>query len=337
MPGVVDRAREPGGLRALITGGGGFIGAHLGRRLADEGWELDLVDNLSRGVRDSDLEQLLARPGVRLFEADLLDATALEGLTADYDVIFHLAAIVGVSNVLNAPYRVLDENVVLCANLLRFASAGKPAPRFMFASTSEVYAGTLERFGLEIPTPESAPLTLPDLALPRSSYLLSKIYGEALCHQSGVPFTVIRPHNVYGPRMGMSHVIPELLARAATTVEGELEVFSMAHRRTFCFVDDAVAIVAAAALAPECAGEVINVGTQEPEVSIEELAHVVLDTVGRDLKLRAGPTHPGSPERRAPDTAKADRLTGQVSRVGLREGLARTYEWYAASGQLDAT
>ena len=85
---------------------------------------------------------------------------------------------------------------------------------FVFASTSEVYAGSLEHFGLPIPTPETAPLGLPDLGRPRTTYMLSKIYGEALCRHAGLPFTILRPHNLYGPRMGMAHVIPELHARA---------------------------------------------------------------------------------------------------------------------------
>jgi UDP-glucose 4-epimerase len=322
-------------VRALITGGGGFIGAHLARLMSDQEWEVDLVDNLSRGVRDADLEELVSRPGVSLLEADLLDPTAVDGLGGPYDAIVHLAAIVGVANVLDAPYRVLEENVALCANLLRCAAAQPEPPRFLFASTSEVYAGTLQAFGLEIPTPETAPLTVPDPGSPRTSYMLSKIYGEALCQHAGVPFTIIRPHNVYGPRMGMSHVIPELLERARATPDGgELEVFSMHHRRTFCFVDDAVAIIAAAIASPECAGQVLNVGTQEPEVTIEELASVVVEVTGRKLALTPGPTHPGSPERRAPDTSKADRLTGHATRVDLATGVRRTFEWYDAAGQL---
>lgn len=324
-------------MKALITGGGGFIGAHLARRLVDEDWQVQLVDNLSRGVRDADLEELVARPGVELLEADLRDPAAVDALGGPYDAVVHLAAIVGVANVLDAPYRVLDENVAMTANLLALAAAQPEPPRFLFASTSEVYAGTLAAFGLEIPTPETAPLTVPDPGSPRTSYMLSKIYGEALCHHAGVPFTVIRPHNVYGPRMGMSHVIPELLKRARATPEGgELEVFSMAHRRTFCFVDDAVAVIAGALASPECAGEVLNVGTQEPEVTIEELARVVVATTGRDLRLTPGPTHPGSPERRAPDTSKADRLTGHADRIDLATGVQRTFEWYEAAGQLPA-
>lgn len=317
-------------MKSLIAGGSGFIGSHLARRLLEEGHEVHLADNLSRGVLDDDLRELASHPSARLIEVDLLErAAALAQLDRDYDLIFNLAAIVGVQNVLGAPYRVLHDNVALNFALLDLATQQRALGRFVFASTSEVYAGTLERFGLEIPTPEGAPIALPDLDEPRTSYMLSKVYGEALCRHAGVPFTVIRPHNVYGPRMGLSHVIPELLLRAHRAPgDGRLEVFSPTHRRTFCYIDDAVIIIHRAAEAAEGAGETLNVGTESPELTIEELAHIVLRTVGKQLELVPGPVHPGSPERRAPDTSKADRLTGHTTRLSVEEGVGRTYDWY---------
>lgn len=318
-------------MKALIAGGSGFIGSHLARHWVGEGHTVDLVDNFSRGARDADLQALLEEPSVRVLERDLLEPDSLSGEGRDYDVVVNLAAIVGVANVLGAPYRVLNDNTVLALNLLRFAAEQSRLSRFVFASTSEVYAGTLSAFGVEIPTPEATPLTVPELSDPRSSYMLSKVYGEALCHQAGLPFTIVRPHNFYGPRMGMSHVIPELLKRAHEASEGdELVVFSPEHRRTFCFIEDAVKMVSAAVEAPECAGETLNVGTQEPEVRIAALAEVVLEAVGKDLKLVGGPVHPGSPERRAPDMSKAARLVGRLPGTSLEEGVRRTYDWYRA-------
>jgi UDP-glucose 4-epimerase len=315
--------------RALIAGGAGFIGTHLARHLADAGYEVDLVDDLSRGQVDEDLRELMDRPGVRLLERDLLDASSLEGEARDYELIFNLAAIVGVRTVSERPYAVLRDNVELATNMLRFAARQESLARFVFASTSEVYAGTLEAFDLPVPTPESVPLTVPDLRRPRTTYLLSKMYGEALCRHSGVPFTIVRPHNVYGPRMGLAHVIPELLQRAESAPEGgRLEVYSVEHRRTFCYVADAVEMLRLAAEAPECAGEELNLGRQAPEVRIREVAELVVKAVGKELEIVPGPVTPGSPERRAPDTAKLTRLTGYEAQVGLEDGIARTYEWY---------
>lgn len=315
--------------RILITGGGGFIGANVARRLLADGHAVDIADNFSRGVRDDELAALAARPDVRVFDRDLSQADAWNDLPGDYEAVYHLAAIVGVANVLGAPYRVLDLNVAMTAHALGLAARQTALERFVFASTSEVYAGTLQTYGLTFPTPESTPLSVPDLAHPRTSYMLSKIYGEALCHQAGVPFTIVRPHNVYGPRMGMSHVIPELMQRAWTTPEGGvLSVSSVDHRRTFCFIDDAVEMIVRAARAPEGRGATLNIGTMAPEVAMGDLALQVAEVVGRRLTVEPLPPTPGSPVRRAPDTARIAAVTGYAAAVSLREGLTRTFAWY---------
>ena len=316
-------------MKALITGGGGFIGGHLAERLAGRGGEVDLLDNFSRGVRDSVLERLVGRPNVRLVERDLLEPGALSDLDRDYDLIFHLAAIVGVANVLEAPLRVLRQNLELLLPVLDFAAEQTQLQRLLFASTSEVYAGTLELGSLPIPTPEEAPLTIPEVRRPRTSYMLSKLYGEALCLQSGLPVTVIRPHNVYGPRMGLAHVIPELLQRAHAASDGErLEVYSVDHQRTFCHVSDALEIVVRACEEPRCAGETLNVGSERPEVRIGDVAELVVQTVGRQLEIAPLEPTPGSPTRRCPDMSKTTALTGYEAQVQLADGVSQTYDWY---------
>ena len=318
-------------MKALVTGGAGFIGLFLARRLVDSGGRVDMVESFARGVRDADLEALLARPGVRLIERDLARDDGLDGLDSDYDQIWHLAAIVGVRHVLSAPWDVLTRNVRMLEIALRFARARSSLRRFLFTSTSEVYAGTLERGRLPLPTPESAPLICPDLTHARTSYPLSKIYGEAMCAASGVPTTAFRPHNVYGPRMGMSHVIPELMDRARKIEDGgSIEVFSVDHRRTFCYVDDAVELMVRAADAEAARGAVLNVGQQAPEITIGELAATVIAAVGKRLQIKPGPVTAGSPSRRAPDTTRIRDATGFTPRIDLDEGVRRTWAWYEA-------
>lgn len=315
--------------RALITGGAGFIGLHLARALADAGWSVDLVDDFSRGARDADLEAVASRPGVRALGANLCEADGWAGLATDYDHVYHMAAIVGVANVLNNAFAVLDRNVAMTVLALGHAARQANLSRFVFASTSEVYAGTLQHHGLPFPTPETVPLTIPDVAHPRTSYMLSKIYGESLCLQSGLPVSIVRPHNVYGPRMGMSHVVPELMKKVWLAAPGsELEVFSVDHRRTFCYVDDAVRLILGVAAADDGRGATVNIGTQAPEVTMGELAAEVMRAVGKELPVKAMPVHPGSPPRRCPDTTLVDGITGHRARVDLPEGLARTFAWY---------
>lgn len=315
--------------KVLITGGAGFIGFHLAKGLLAAGNRVDLLDNFGRAVRDADLNELQNRTEVRVLEKDLLNLHSSSTLDRDYDAIYHFAAIIGVVHVLNRPYEVLTHNAVLLSNAIELARRQQNLERFIFASTSEVYAGTLASFGMKIPTPEETPLTVSDVSQPRTSYMLSKIHGEAMCHHSNLPFTIVRPHNVYGPRMGMSHVVPELLKRAHESADGGvLQVYSPKHQRTFCYVDDAVNLLSSLLSSEVARGATLNLGSLEPEVSIATVAQTVVDVVGRRLAIEEMPDTPGSPKRRAPDMQRAQKVTGFRSTIGLREGIQRTYQWY---------
>jgi UDP-glucose 4-epimerase len=315
--------------RVLITGGAGFVGLHLAQELAARGANVDVLDSFARGVEDETVTRLVQSGDIRLIRCDLLDPAALDDLSPVYDTIFHLAAIVGVAHVRERPASVLRDNVEIHGRVLAFAARHDPRPRLVFASTSEVYAGTLEHYELPLPTPETTPLALTSLAEPRTTYLLSKLYGEAMCHHAEVPFSIVRPHNVYGPRMGLSHVVPELLKRAHDAPDGgQLEVYSADHTRTFCYVGDAVEMLIRVAADPRCAGETLNLGRQRPEVSIREVAGAVLDVVGKRLEIVPLPPTPGSPERRCPDMTRMRKLTGFEARIELTTGIERTYAWY---------
>lgn len=315
--------------KALVTGGAGFIGYHLARQLAERGCTVDLLDNHARGARDTALQELVDLPNVQMIEADLTDPDLASRMDTDYSLIFHMAAIIGVAQVRSRPYQVLTANVAMLQTALELARRQTDLERFVFASTSEIYAGTLQAFGIPVPTPETTPLTAGELTEPRTSYMLSKLYGEAMCRFSGVPFTIVRFHNVYGPRMGLSHVVPQLLEKAHQLPPGSaLGVASAEHRRSFCYVDDAVDYLIRMTSLPTCAGEVFNVGTEEPELPIGDLARVILDTVGRSNPIEPLPDTPGSPHRRAPDMSKAIAATGYRSRIDLPTGVRRTYAWY---------
>lgn len=315
--------------KVLITGGLGFIGYHLATRLLAEGCRIDAVDSCERGARDAAVDALIDTGRYTFRRGDLVQEGALDGFDDDYELVFHLAAIVGVRNVVKQPYRVLRDNVVVLARMIDWSRRQKRLRRFVFPSTSEVYAGTLESYGMQIPTPEETPLVSGPPARPRASYMLSKIYGEAMCLHSDLPVTILRPHNVYGPRMGMAHVVPELLDRAHRAVDGEaLLVFSPEHSRTLCYVDDAVALIVGLASSPRGLGGTFNVGAPHEETSIVQLAEIVIRTVGKRLAIERGPTTEGSPARRRPDVSRALAATGYATFVPLAEGVRRTYEWY---------
>ncbi len=315
--------------RALITGGTGFIGLHLAKALAGRDVRVDLLDLAPPDPTDTDLSTLIAGGTVTHIVGDLRDRATWNHLGRDYDLIVHLAAMLGVSAVASAPYRVLSENVETTAAAIELARGQPQLRRFVFASTSEVYGGTQEQLDLPIPTPEAAILALPDLDRPRTSYMLSKIYGEALTRHSGLPYTIIRPHNVYGPRMGMRHVVPEMLKRARGLSEGQpFAVYSADHTRTFCYVDDAVEMILRAAEAPAGDGAAINIGAAAPEITMAALGRMVLQIVGRSAPIDPQPATPGSPARRCPDMARCVEISGFRAETPLEDGIRRTYDWY---------
>lgn len=316
-------------MKALITGGAGFIGYHLTKELLENGYEIVIADNFSRGVEDRFLKELEETGKIRLISADLMEKENVLSLGDDYDYIWHLAAIIGVQNVLRQPYNVLTKNVELTSNLIELGHMQKHLKRFIFASTSEIYAGTLQFYGMQIPTPEDTPLTITPLEHPRTSYMLSKIYGEALVIASGLPYSIQRPHNYYGPRMGMSHVIPELLKKAYYAEDGtSLDVYSVDHRRTFCYVSEAVKMMRLLAESPEAENQAFNVGNQFPEVTIREVAETVIKVVGKKLTVNPLPATPGSPERRCPSMEKAAAAIGFSGSIMLEEGIQKTFDWY---------
>jgi UDP-glucose 4-epimerase/UDP-glucuronate decarboxylase len=323
----------PEGRRILITGGAGFIGWHLANDLASEPeTEIVLADDFSRGRKDADLAATLAKSNVALISADLADPNELGKLGRGFDEVYHLAGKLGVANTLAEPYAVLRGNALATLNVLDWFLAGGGA-RFLYASTSEVYAWTQAFHPLPIPTPEGVPLALTDLHHPRASYAGAKIFGELAaiqaCSKVKKPCAVVRYHNVYGPRMGYAHVIPELYRRARDG-ENPLLVRSAAHVRAFCYVSDAVCGTIAA-LRQCAAAEIFNIGNDAEPVTIAELARRLLAAARIDAKIVALPAHPSDPiAERCPDIAKARARLGFSPAVDLDQGLRLSLDWYAA-------
>jgi UDP-glucose 4-epimerase len=315
--------------KVLVTGGLGFIGLHLAKRLSESGYSVTLVDNLSRGIIDLETKKLLSESTVNFVEIDLLNKAEVFELGREFNYIFHLAAIIGVVHVLKRPYDVLAQNTAMLGAVLELGQRQTALRRFLFASTSEVYAGTLKEFGLIIPTPEKTALTVSGLDKPRTTYMLSKIMGEALCHHAQIPITIFRPHNIYGPRMGMAHVIPEQLKKAWLAKEDTLiPVYSPAHSRSFCYIDDAVEILQRMMLCVQAEGETLNLGASGPEITMSEIAKLCHKVAGKRVGIELMAETPGSPERRAPDMTKTASLLDLDPKVGLAEGITRTWEWY---------
>jgi len=314
--------------KVLITGGAGFIGYHLANNLLKSNYQIDLIDNFSRGVNDLELVNLSNNKNINLIDSDLSKPNIINKLSKNYAYIYHFAAVIGVQHVLKSPNEVLEKNYTLLQNALTIGHQQKRLDRFVFASTSEVYAGTLYYHGLEFPTPESTPLTISNLGEARTSYMLSKIYGEALCKHSGLQITIVRPHNFYGPRMGLSHVIPEMMKKVELLSSDYIDVYSIHHRRTFCYIEDAVKAIQKLAESNNTIGREYNVGNDDEEVTIEQLVKLIMNLIGKNFKIRSMPDTPGSPERRCPNISKLRKEIGYKKEYDLNKGLEKTFNWY---------
>jgi nucleoside-diphosphate-sugar epimerase len=319
----------------LITGGAGFIGHHLARYHAELGDRVHLMDNLfkSEGRRDPDLDALLQRPNVQMHLVDLTRPIAGVDVDDPIDIVYHLAAINGTRLFYEIPYEVARVNLLSTINLLDWLR-GRTVGRILYTSTSEVYAGAEAVGLLAIPTPESVPVVFEQPTPTRFSYGTSKFMGEFLCSQFGrtndVAATVIRYHNIYGPRMGQKHVIPEFILRAHRR-ENPFALFGGEETRAFCHIDDAVAATHRVATTPACVQQIVHVGNMKEEITIRQLAGLVLSLMHVDVALEERGRRTGSVSRRCPDTTRLHELTGFEACVSLRDGLAGTITWYLAN------
>lgn len=317
--------------KILITGGAGFIGYHLAERLSQGRSRIDLVDNLSKGGFDRDLTRLVKKPNVRFIKADLTDPGSYKLLRKSYDYIYHMAAIVGVRKVIERPDRVLYINIVSILNLLEWIrKSQRNLKRLLFASTSEAYAGTMRYCDAPVPTGEDIILSLEDIRMPRTTYALSKIVGESACFsylKGKALFTIVRYHNVYGPRMGYSHVVPELMVKAKRN-KRYLEVFSVGHTRAFCYISDAVIATIGLAESKLSSNQIFNVGNSDEEITIKGLAQRISKFVNPSLKIKPLGNQEGSPARRCPDIGKLKRAIRFKPEISLDEGIRLTWQWY---------
>ncbi len=313
----------------VVTGGGGFIGAYLVKRLVRDGWDVAVVDTLVRG--DASRFASVADQ-VDLFTVDVRDASALTGAFSGADVVMHLAAINGTENFYKHPELVLDVGL---RGALAVVDACRSAdvPDLVVASTAEVY-----QTPSVVPTPESIPLMLPDSLNPRYSYGGSKIATELIAFNYGQDHfrkvQVFRPHNVYGPDMGWKHVIPQFVLRAADAIEqaGDGQVdFPIqgdgTETRAFCHVDD---VVDGIVTMYDNGGhrEIYHIGNDH-EISILDLVARIGAIVGRELVPRPSSAPSGATPRRCPDISKM-RALGYQPKVSLDDGLRRTADWYLA-------
>ena len=335
--------RGTGRPSVLVTGGCGFIGSHLAEALIDRGHRVAVIDDLSTGSLDN-VEHLAGKPAFSHTIGTIVDGPLLERLAADCDVIFHLAAAVGVELIIRDPVHVIETNILGTAAVLK--AAARHGAAVFLASSSEIYGK-----GENTPFEEDSDRLLGPTSRWRWSYATSKAVDEylglAYHRQLGLPVTVFRPFNTVGPRQtghyGM--VVPRFVQQALGGEE--LTVYGDGSQtRTFCDVRD---VVDALIGLMECAGapgRVFNIGSPE-EISVLDLARTVLRlvdeaTVGTpsdpDSRLRLVPYDQAyeagfeDMSRRAPALGRIREAIGWEPRITLETTLRDIIEYHRGRG-----
>jgi UDP-glucose 4-epimerase len=313
--------------RVLVTGGAGTIGAAVVRRLLrDADWDVRVSDQREppQWMRES----------CEIQTGDLRSLTVAQEAVAGCSHVIHLAAIVGgIGNFHKLPYTLTEVNAALYNGVVGAATTAG-VERFVYVSSSMVF----ER-ATQYPTPEEHVWECP---VPRSAYGFSKLAGEywvrAAHDEHGLPYTICRPFNAYGPgempedEPGIAHMVPDVIRKclALPDDDADLPIFGDGtHTRTLTHIDDIADGIAAAMASPAGLNEDFNVSAGD-ERTVADIARVIWAACGRDpaaFSLAHEPTFPVDVQRRWPDVSKAQRLLGWEAGIGLEQGIAGTVEW----------
>jgi UDP-glucose 4-epimerase len=320
----------------LITGGAGFIGSHLAERLIERGDHVTVIDDLSTG-RGANLAGLHDNASFAFVEGSVLDARLVEQLVGDADLVFHLAAAVGVDWVLRHPLRSLETNIQGTEHVLRASAAANGGRRVVIASTSEVY-GKNHKDALS----EDDDRVLGSARLSRWFYASAKAIDEAFAlaywHERRLPVAVVRLFNTVGPRQtGRYGMVVPRFVRWAVRNEPLLVYGDGQQTRCFTNVHDAVQALIALMETPSAAGEIFNIG-QPNEIRIIDLARRIIELTSSSSEIKLVPYDAEEAygeraagfedmRRRVPDASKLYAYTGFRPTIGLDQTLREIIEF----------
>jgi dTDP-glucose 4,6-dehydratase len=315
-------------MRVFVTGADGFIGSHLVERLLSDGHEVKALTYYnsfgSRGWLDTLPAQTISQ--VECIAGDVRDPHFMRHSMKGCEVVLHLAALIAIPFSYHAPDAYVDTNIKGTLNVLQ-AARDLGMNRVIHTSTSEVY-GTAQY----VPIPETHPL------VGQSPYSASKIAADQMAiafHRSfGLPVTIIRPFNTFGPRQSARAFIPTIITQVASG-KAEVKVGSLAPTRDFNFVKDTARGFSCALKASGIAGETINLASRF-EISMRDTAQLIAELMGRDLALKE------EAERVRPGKSEVERLFGENEKAirllswrpeyggleGFKRGLQETIDWF---------
>ncbi len=285
------------------------------------------MDNLSRGKYDIYLKKLLRRKNVQFIKKNLTKEIKIN--ISNISHIFHLAGSVGVKNINKNPYQSFLNNFLSLKNIVDFNKNLKKKAKIILFSTSEVYSNLIKKKLIKFPIEEINDIIIENTIIGRDAYFLSKIFNEKFVQLSNLNYLILRPHNVYGPRMGYSHVIPELAKRMLNKKNNqEIEIFSPNHKRAFCYIDDAIHQIIELSMNKNNNKKIYNIGNMNEEIKMIDVAKKIKLLIGKSLKLKKGKVTEGSPIRRIPNMSKTLKKIRKKNFVSFDEGLQRTLNWY---------
>ncbi len=317
--------------KVLVTGGSGTIGSAVVRRLlADPAYDVR--------VSDQRPAPQWMREGCEVHTGDLRLASEADAATAGCSHVVHLAAIVGgIANFHRLPHTLTEVNNALYNAVIR-AALDHQVERFVYVSSSMVF----ERAEL-FPTPEDY---LPRCPVPASAYGFSKLTGEVYCRaahdEHGLPYTICRPFNAYGPgeapdpEPGIAHAVPDLIEKVLSGQQ-PLQIFGSGEQtRTLTHVDDIADGIIAAMSSPAGLNEDFNISASR-ELTVAEIARIIWEACGRDpgqFALEHLPTFTVDVQRRWPSVEKARELLGWESQITVEDGIAATVRWLRGRGRV---
>ncbi len=307
-------------MKILITGADGFIGSHLTEMLVTQGHEIIALSQYNSFNNWGWLEDVNCKSKIKVLAGDIRDPHYCKYITKDVDIIFHLAALIAIPYSYVAPDSYVDTNIKGTLNICQAAKENGNI-RLIHTSTSEVY-GTAQY----VPIDENHPMQ------PQSPYSATKIAADAMAmsfyNAFGLPVTIARPFNTYGPRMHPDdgRVVSNFIVRA---LRGEpLAVYGDGNQtRSFCYVDDLVkALITFMGSEPGFTGPV-NLGNPS-EFTIKDLAQQVISLTGSTSKIAYGALPEDDPKQRQPDISLAQKALDWQPEIPLDTGLPKTIEYF---------
>jgi UDP-glucose 4-epimerase len=318
--------------KILVTGGAGFIGYTISKILAENpNNEVHIIDNFSKDRNDDEFKKLTEKSNVTFFNKDLTDQKIFAEIDGYYNQIYHLAATVGVKTVTNNPVETLKNNSLSMLFLLEYIRQLNEPPKLLFTSSCENYAGSVTCCDIPVPTPENVPLCIEDINNPRWSYAITKILGEMACIHYSRKFnfdtTIVRYHNIFGPRMGTEHVIPEFILRLKKDPT-RLEMYGGDQYRTFCYCTDAAKMTINVMNSNQAVGKVINIGNDSNDIQISAVGKKLAKIMGLHPNFIENGAPVGSVKKRIPDLTIIKKMNCYVGEISFEQGLRETYSWY---------